>query len=297
MKNQLVRIIISKKKSSHGNGHHGGSWKIAYADFMTAMMALFLVMWLINAATPQELKGVAEYFKTPIFASSYGGNNISDSDSPIPGGGDDFTQKQGEVEKKANLAPKQIENAKFIEAVRKINDTFEIDPRLKKLEPNLIVELTEIGLRIQILASDDQPMFGVGSAEVQSDMQDILYALAPIINSLPNKITLSGHTDERQYASGDRGYSNWELSADRANSSRRELIAGGLDSKKIIRIIALADTVGLNNPKYSEDANRRISILILNKAAEQYIEEENKLTGIDFLKQTQQIEQEQTKQE
>ncbi|WP_294613711.1 flagellar motor protein MotB [uncultured Gilliamella sp.] len=297
MKNQLVRIIISKKKSNHGNGHHGGSWKIAYADFMTAMMALFLVMWLINAATPQELKGVAEYFKAPIFASSNGGNNISDSDSPIPGGGNDFTQKQGEVEKKANLAPKQIENAKFIEAVRKINDTFEIDPRLKKLEPNLIVELTEIGLRIQILASDDQPMFGVGSAEVQSDMQDILYALAPIINSLPNKITLSGHTDERQYASGDRGYSNWELSADRANSSRRELIAGGLDSKKIIRIIALADTVGLNNPKYSEDANRRISILILNKAAEQYIEEENKLTGIDFLKQTQQIEQEQTKQE
>ena len=93
MKNQLVRIIISKKKSNHGNGHHGGSWKIAYADFMTAMMALFLVMWLINAATPQELKGVAEYFKAPIFASSNGGNNISDSDSPIPGGGDDFTQK------------------------------------------------------------------------------------------------------------------------------------------------------------------------------------------------------------
>ncbi|OCG05312.1 flagellar motor protein MotB [Gilliamella sp. wkB112] len=292
MKDKSVRIIISKK-SKHNGGHHGGSWKIAYADFMTAMMALFLVMWLIAKASPQELQGIAEYFRTPLLVNNNGGKNISDSESPIPGGGDDVTKQLGEEKntpinsKSENLESKQLEKIQFIETARKINEVFEIDPRLQKLAPNLIIELTELGLRIQILATDDQPMFDIGSAVIHPNMQEILFALAPILNSLPNKITLSGHTDERQYVTGDRGYSNWELSADRANASRRELIAGGLDSSKIIRIIALADTVGLNNPNYSADANRRISLLILNKAAQQYIEEENNMTGIDFLKQLQ----------
>lgn len=292
MKDKSIRIIV-KKKSGHGGGHHGGSWKIAYADFMTAMMALFLVMWLISTSTPQELKGIAEYFRTPLILGYNGGKNISDSESPIPGGGDDVTQQLGEEKNDAlsqnEFEKKQLEKIQMIEAARKIYDIFDLDEKLKKLAPNLIIELTEMGLRIQILASDDKPMFDVGSATIDPNMQEILRTLAPIINSLPNKITLSGHTDERQYSTGDRGYSNWELSADRANSSRRELIAGGLDSSKITRIIALADTVSLNNPNYSKDANRRISILILNKAAQEYIEAENNMTGIDFLKQTQSI--------
>ncbi|MWP49012.1 MULTISPECIES: flagellar motor protein MotB [unclassified Gilliamella] len=292
MKDQSIRIIV-KKKSGHGGGHHGGSWKIAYADFMTAMMALFLVMWLISTSTPQELKGIAEYFRTPLILGYNGGKNISDSESPIPGGGDDVSKQLGEEKNDAlsqnEFEKKQLEKIQMIEAARKIYDIFDLDEKLKKLAPNLIIELTEMGLRIQILASDDKPMFDVGSATIDPNMQEILRTLAPIINSLPNKITLSGHTDERQYSTGDRGYSNWELSADRANSSRRELIAGGLDSSKITRIIALADTVSLNNPNYSKDANRRISILILNKATQEYIESENNMTGIDFLKQTQSI--------
>jgi chemotaxis protein MotB len=292
MKDKSIRIIV-KKKSGHGGGHHGGSWKIAYADFMTAMMALFLVMWLISTSTPQELKGIAEYFRTPLILGYNGGKNISDSENPIPGGGDDVTQQLGEEKNDAlsqnEFEKKQLEKIQMIEAARKIYDIFDLDEKLKKLAPNLIIELTEMGLRIQILASDDKPMFDVGSATIDPNMQEILRTLAPIINSLPNKITLSGHTDERQYSTGDRGYSNWELSADRANSSRRELIAGGLDSSKITRIIALADTVSLNNPNYSKDANRRISILILNKTAQEYIEAENNMTGIDFLKQTQSI--------
>ncbi|MWN06693.1 flagellar motor protein MotB [Gilliamella sp. Pas-s95] len=297
MKDKSVRIII-KKKSGHGGGHHGGSWKIAYADFMTAMMALFLVMWLISTSTPQELKGIAEYFRTPLILGQNGGKNISDSESPIPGGGDDVSQQIGEEKNSVSnslhneLEKQQLEKIQLIETAKKIFEMFEIDPRLKKLAPNLIVELTQMGLRIQILASDDKPMFDVGSTAIDPNMQEILHALAPILNSLPNKITLSGHTDERQYTTGDRGYSNWELSADRANASRRELIVGGLDSNKIIRIIALADTVSLNNPNYSKDANRRISILILNKTAQQYIEEENNMTGIDFLRQSQQLKPE-----
>jgi chemotaxis protein MotB len=294
MKDKSVRIIVSKKKSGHGGGHHGGSWKIAYADFMTAMMALFLVMWLISTSTPQELKGIAEYFRTPLILGYNGGKNISDSESPIPGGGDDASKHLGE-EKQAILTDKPIESDlndieenQLIDTARKINEMFEFDPRLQKLATNLIIELTNMGLRIQILASDDKPMFGIGSTVIDPNMQEILHALAPIINDLPNKMTLSGHTDERQYTTGDRGYSNWELSADRANASRRELIAGGLDSSKIIRIIGLADTVGLNNHNYSKDANRRISILILNRSAQQHIEEESTMTGIDFLKQKKQ---------
>lgn len=288
---QPIKIILRKKHSSNHQSHHGGSWKIAYADFMTAMMALFLVLWLIGKATPDELQDIAEYFRTPLMIGFNGGKKTSDSENPIPGGGDDFTKVDGEQKRDAvNSLPLQkqhqlSETIKLREVANKIFEIFQLDPRLKKLAPNLIVELTELGLRIQILASDDQPMFEIGSAKIHPNMQEILHALAPILNTLSNKITLSGHTDERQYASGDRGYSNWELSADRANSSRRELIAGGLDSDKIIRIIALADTVGLNNRKFSRDADRRISILILNKAAQQYIEQENTMTGIDLLHQ------------
>lgn len=294
-KPQSTKIIIRKKKSEHAGGHHGGSWKIAYADFMTAMMALFLVMWLIGKSTPQELQGIADYFRTPLVLGFSGGNKVSDSESPIPGGGDDFNKVDGE-EKLENITPQQIEleqqfeSIKLSEVARKIAEAFHLDPRLKELAPNLIVELTELGLRIQILATNNQPMFDIGSAKIHPNMQKILHSLAPILNTLPNNITISGHTDERKYRTGDRGYSNWELSADRANASRRELINGGLDSKKIIRIIALADMVSLNNQNFSRDSNRRISLLILNKLAQKYIEDENTMTGTDLLKQFKQTE-------
>lgn len=288
-KPQSTTIIIRKKNIQHAGGHHGGSWKIAYADFMTAMMALFLVMWLISKATPQELQGIAEYFRTPLVMGFTGGNKISDSESPIPGGGDDLSKMDGE-EKNDNIAQqsieleqKHLETLQLIATAQKIFEVFHLDPRLEKLAPNLIVELTELGLRIQILSSNNEPMFDIGSAKIDPNMQKILQALAPILNTLPNKITISGHTDERKYRNGDRGYSNWELSGDRANASRRELINSGLDSKKIIRIIALADTVSLNHKNFNQDSNRRISILILNKTAQQYIEDENTMTGIDLL--------------
>ena len=296
-KQNVAKIIVRKKKSHHSAGHHNGSWKIAYADFMTAMMALFLVMWLIGKSTPKELQGIAEYFRTPLVLGFTGGNKTSDSENPLPGGGDDFTKVDGE-EKIEDVSPlqidldqKQAESLRLVDAAKKIFDIFHLDPRLKELAPNLIVELTDLGLRIQILASNNEPMFDIGSAKIHPNMQKILHALAPILNTLPNKITISGHTDERKYRSGDKGYSNWELSADRANASRRELILSGLDSHKIMRIIALADTVSLNNKSFNRDSNRRISILILNKTAQDYIEEENTMTGIDLLNQIKELEQ------
>jgi chemotaxis protein MotB len=131
------------------------------------------------------------------------------------------------------------------------------------------------GLRIQIIDSQNRPMFENGSARVEPYMRDILRAIAPILNDVPNKISLSGHTDDLPYASGERGYSNWELSADRANASRRELIAGGLAEGKILRVVGMADTMSLKSQTSDAAINRRISILVLNKSAQHNIEHEN----------------------
>lgn len=286
------RIIVKRRKhNSSGHATHG-SWKIAYADFMTAMMALFLVLALIGSSTQSERQGVADYFKLPLRDTFKGGDRFSDSDSPIPGGGDDFTKIDGEeqtaineVSQENNVIQKDNESIQLFEVGKKVVDVIQLHPDLKKFMANLVVDLTEYGLRIQILSHDNQPMFAIGSATIQPQMKAILHAIAPILNTLPNKMTLSGHTDERRYPTGDRGYSNWELSGDRANASRRELVSGGLDATKIIRILALSDTVSLNNPNMSADSNRRISLLILNRSAQQSIEQEDMVTGIDLIMQ------------
>lgn len=286
--NKRIIIVTHKKQNRHSYANHG-SWKIAYADFMTTMMALFLVLALVSNATPIQLQYVAKYFKMPLRSAFSGGERASYSESPVPGGGDDISKMEGEEHREQAIHNNREnpDTLALLEIGRKIVDTIQLDPRLKKLAANLIIELTELGLRIQILSHDKQPMFAIGSANIEPEMKEILHAIAPILNTLPNKITLSGHTDERKYPAGDRGYSNWELSSDRANASRRELISGGLDAKKIIRVIALADTVGLNNPKIGADSDRRISILILNKEKNRSIENENTMTGIDLLNNVQ----------
>lgn len=131
------------------------------------------------------------------------------------------------------------------------------------------------GLRIQIIDSQNRPMFKTGSAEVEPYMRDILRAIAPVLNEIPNKVSLSGHTDDYPYASGERGYSNWELSADRANASRRELVAGGLDDGKVLRVIGMSNSMRLSEHGGNDAINRRISLLVLNNQAEQAILHEN----------------------
>lgn len=278
MKNQSHPIIVvrRKKHKSHSTAGHG-SWKIAYADFMTAMMAFFLVMWLISISSPKELIQIAEYFRTPLATAVTGGPRISNSDSPIPGGGDDYTQQQGEVKKEPNIdeLKKRMEQSRLKKIRGELDQLIESDPKLRALRQYLKIDLVQEGLRIQIIDSQNRPMFKTGSADVESYMRDILRAIAPILNEVPNKISLSGHTDDYPYATGDRGYSNWELSADRANASRRELVAGGLDDGKVLRVIGMANTMKLQ-PHGGDDAiNRRISLLVLNTQAEQAILHEN----------------------
>jgi chemotaxis protein MotB len=165
---------------------------------------------------------------------------------------------------------------------RELENLIEHNPMLQQFQPQLLLDMTPDGLRIQILDKQSRPMFAIGSAIIQPYMRDILRALAPVLSRLPNSITISGHTDAMQYATGERDYSNWELSADRANAARKELVAGGLIENKVKRILGLADTVNLIKDDPMAAVNRRISLLILNRRAERRIDQQN-TTGQDEL--------------
>lgn len=277
MRHSNAPIVLVKRRKVKKSALAHGSWKIAYADFMTAMMAFFLVMWLISIASPKELVQIAEYFRTPLNVALTGGERSSESESPIPGGGDDPTRQQGEVKKVIDMdaQKRKLDEIRLNRLREKLDQLIEADPRLKALRPHLIINMVEEGLRIQIIDSENRPMFKTGRAEVEPYMRDILRAIAPILNDIPNKISLAGHTDDFQYANGDRGYSNWELSADRANASRRELVTGGLDSGKMLRVVGMADTMRLKNRGADDAVNRRISLLVLNHDTELQIEKEN----------------------
>lgn len=280
MKHQEKPVVIVKKRKHKGHGGGHGSWKIAYADFMTAMMAFFLVMWLISIASPSQLAQIADYFRTPLSAAITGGQRLTDSSSPVPGGGDDMTQQHGEVKKGSPPDPDMDELKKSMEKIAEkkrlkklqgdLDQLIEADPRLRELRPHLRIDLVKQGLRIQIIDSQKRPMFKLGRADVESYMGDILRAIAPVLNSIPNKITISGHTDDLPYANGERHYSNWELSADRANASRRELMAGGLDEGKVLRVVGMSSTMNLSS-QLDDALNRRISLVVLNKETEEDI--------------------------
>lgn len=276
MKKPHEVIVVRKKRKHHGHGHHGGSWKIAYADFMTAMMAFFLVMWLLSTSTPASREQVAEYFRTPLRTALSKGNKSSLSSSVIPGGGEDVIKKEGEQLKQ----PKSdSEHRRDMEALRRLRERLDQliknDPRLKQLAPNLKITLLDDGLRILIIDSQKRPMFRLGSAQVESYMSNILRTLAPILNDIPNRLSISGHTDDLPYANGNRGYSNWELSTDRANASRRELILGGLAPDKVLRIVGMADTMNLKGTSGDIAENRRITLLVLTHDKELSILKEN----------------------
>ncbi len=276
MRTNNVSVVRIKKRKKHDPGHSGGSWKIAYADFMTAMMAFFLVMWLISIASPQELTTIAEYFRTPLQVAINKGQKSSDNSNPIPGGGSDIFQQDGEVFHQLKVVERNQEKHRLNRLRQQLDQLIITDPRLKELRPHLLIDMMDEGLRIQIIDRENRPMFMIGSSKVESYMSNILQAIAPILNDIPNKISLSGHTDSLPYANGQRGYSNWELSSDRANASRRELLIGGLDEAKVLRVVGMASTVSMQKDiDPNAPVNRRISIVVLNKEAEKRIEQEN----------------------
>ncbi|WP_404993989.1 flagellar motor protein MotB [Cupriavidus pauculus] len=279
---QDLRPIVIKKAKSHAKPHGNHSWKIAYADFMTAMMALFLVLWLLSTSSPKTLVGVAEYFKMPLKVAVVGGDKSSLSKSVIPGGGKDPMAKDGEVMKALTNDPAdaqrrrdQLDSERLRALKGRLEQIIENNPTLRQFRPQLLLDITSEGLRIQILDTKNRPMFRTGSAAVEPYMRTILREIGPVLNEMPNKVSLSGHTDSATYMMGERAYSNWELSADRANASRQELIAGGMQEGKVLRVLGLADTMPLEKNDPLAPVNRRISIVVLNKRAQAQFEAEN----------------------
>ena len=285
MENQT---IIVKKIKKGGHGHHGGAWKVAFADFVTAMMAFFLLLWLLASTTKEEKAGLSEYFSPETHGLAEGsGKSVDIIDM---GGGQKISQgddSKDNAQKPHELTQSEIEQAAAAEKARleslmeELKKAIEQSQALKPFKDQLLLDITPEGLRIQIVDKENRPMFDSGSAELKGYTKEILHELAKTINTVPNRISLTGHTDASRFIGRDN-YSNWELSADRANASRRELIAGGLKEGKIAKVMGLASMVPFDKTNPRSPINRRIAIIVMNKAAEEaLLHESTPVTSAD----------------
>lgn len=280
---KLQPIIIKRVKKA-GHSAHGGAWKIAYADFVTAMMAFFLLMWLLGSTTEGDKKGIADYFQSPLkVALLNGGSGSGDSSSLVKGGGGDLSRVGGQVKKGDIVSKRSTINLAALRAEQRAGEAGKLEQVKKQVEQMLAssskfgsikdqikVDMTPDGLRIQIVDEQSRPMFDSGSAIVKPYMRDLLRDIGSVLAEVPNRLTLEGHTDAQAFA-GDKnglGYGNWELSSDRANSSRRELISGGLPADRILRVQGLASSMLVDKENPASPSNRRISIIVMNRDAE-----------------------------
>ncbi|MDR2787774.1 MAG: flagellar motor protein MotB [Candidatus Accumulibacter sp.] len=270
-----IRPIVVKRIKKGVAGHHGGVWKLAYADFMTAMMAFFLLMWLLGSVSENDLKGLAEYFQNPMKVSMSGGSGAGDATSILQGGGRDLNSRSGQVKQGDIDAEKQRKEYERREKVSlnalklDIENLIESNTVLSQFKSQLLMDVTTEGLRIQIIDKLNRPMFDTSSAELQPYSKEILRKIGQALNAVPNKVSFSGHTDAAQFVGGDRGFSNWELSTNRANASRREMIAGGMDENKVLRVVGLSSMVLFDKNDPLSPSNRRINIVVLNKRTEE----------------------------
>jgi chemotaxis protein MotB len=283
-------IFVKRVVAGKGKGHHGGAWKLAYADFMTAMMAFFLLMWLLSSTSPVQRRGIAEYFQMPLKAAMVGGKTSGMDNSIIEGGGRDISSEESgttrrtdgktqladrsskrtddELLKAAQNEIERREQERLHDLQIKLMQAIDANPTLRQFKQQIRIDATQQGLRIEIVDTQKRPMFALSSNNVQPYMRDILREIGKTLNDVPNRIVVQGHTDAVQYAGGEKGYSNWELSADRANASRRELVAGGMDEAKVLRVLGLASTQNLNRKDPLDPENRRISVIVLNRKTE-----------------------------
>ena len=280
MSEDLRPIVVKRIKKTAG-GHHGGAWKLAYADFMTAMMAFFLLMWLLGSTSQGDLKGIADYFLNPLKVGLSGGSGAGDATSILQGGGKDLSMSSGQVKRgdidaekrmRAEDVRKEFERREKIslnELKSSIEKLIEKNSTLRQFKNQLLLDVTTEGLRIQIIDEQNRPMFDTSSAELKPYSKEILREIGKALNAVPNKVSFSGHTDAAQFSGGERGFSNWELSANRANASRREMIAGGMDENKVLRVVGLSSMVLFDKNDPLSPANRRINVVVLNKRTEE----------------------------
>ncbi len=288
------QTIIIKKIKKGGEGHHGGAWKVAYADFVTAMMAFFLLLWLLNVTTDVQKRGIADYFapasisreasgsgapfggQTMISVASKiadggvaavvdGNNTPADVQTPDnddnannkpPGGTRNLTDS--EIEKKFI----QQEQQRFTETEKAINQAIQQTPEVADLARNLIMDVTPEGLRIQLVDQEKASMFPSGSASMNEKARALMGLIAKVVAKVPNKVSVSGHTDAQPYRTNN-GYGNWELSADRANASRRALVESGVPAERFRYVSGKADQEPLIASDPLNASNRRISIVLL----------------------------------
>ena len=299
--NEVAPIIV-KKVVAGGHGHHGGAWKVAYADFVTAMMAFFLLLWLLNATTEDQKQGISEYFSPSTVSNTTGGaggllggaaisspgamtsrtavpsvsielrptSGAQDGEAVDEGGGTvdkedaDSTSNLSEEELQEELAKREQES--FDKAEAEIKQAIEQSPDLKDLQKHLVIDQTPEGLRIQVVDREGKPMFSSGSARMHPRTKKLLAKITEVVRKLPNKISVSGHTDSTQFRGSRKGFGNWELSTNRALASRRVLVESGMDMKRISHVTGKAATEPLvkDNPK--DARNRRISVVLLREA-------------------------------
>lgn len=287
-------ILIVKRPKKVVGGHHGGAWKVAYADFVTALMAFFLVMWLVATVSNEQRAALFDYFKNPSMepgkapkpapgqagpggASTSvinlrGGLDSPKSASPVPGIGAPMQiASDQDMSTAAAVTAEQIEAAaelkRFEALMQDLREAINQSQALEPFKDQLLIDISPEGLRVQIVDAKNRPMFDLGSARLKDYTHEILAELARYLNSVPNRISLIGHTDTRPYV-GRPGYSNWELSTERANAARRALEQGGLAADKTLRIVGLASLAPFDRENPDNPINRRISIVVMSKAAE-----------------------------
>ena len=300
-------IIIIKRVKKAAHAHHGGAWKVAYADFVTAMMAFFLLLWLLQATTEEQKLGIADYFAPASVARNSSGSggllggrtftkkganphdytpvgviiklptnppdwdntgdpqeNTATEETGAGGGDGDAPEQPNEAELEEILAEREAEQ--FAEAERALREAIETVPELESLVNNLVIDQTPEGMRIQIVDEEGKSMFPSGSAKMFEHTRKLITLVVDAVRTLPQRIAVKGHTDAAPFVN-DNGYSNWELSTDRANSSRRALIAAGLRPARIASVVGLADTEHLDEDNPLSPRNRRISIVLLRENA------------------------------
>jgi chemotaxis protein MotB len=243
-------VIIIKKKGHGKHAHHGGAWKVAYADFVTAMMAFFLVMWIVGQS--EEVKaGVAGYFRDPTAFTEGGRGVLPGAENGTTGGGQPMGMTDLEAVKSA-----------LEQAAEEIRQALEALPEFKDLKDQVEITLTDEGLRIELREAPDDGFFDSGSAQVKPSTVAMLEVIARQLGELPNRVAVEGHTDSRPYSTQSGAYTNWELSADRANAARRILEASGLHPRQVEAVRGFADTRLRKAEDPLDAGNRRISIIV-----------------------------------